>query len=131
MQRSQGREGCCGPARPGRSRSEAPVPANGAGVRASDGGQGVEGMVPLTAATFLMGSQDDWAVPGDGEAPVHEVRPRNGIPIGPGHGPRSAVSAINQRLAPRHNALHLDVQREAEERPDQHDQPEDRHILQG
>jgi sulfatase modifying factor 1 len=30
-------------------------------------------MAGLAAATFAMGSQDGWAVPGDGESPVHEV----------------------------------------------------------
>jgi sulfatase modifying factor 1 len=73
MPSSQRDEGCCGPARPGRSRSEAAAPAGGAAVRATEGGQDGEGMVRLAAGTFLMGSQDVWAVPGDGEAPVHEV----------------------------------------------------------
>jgi sulfatase modifying factor 1 len=82
----RGSGGCCAPARSDRSRSAA-VPAAGApAVHAVEGGQGVEGMVSLAAGTFSMGSQDAWAAPGDGEAPIHEVS------LGPYRIDRCAVS---------------------------------------
>jgi formylglycine-generating enzyme required for sulfatase activity len=43
-------------------------------------------MVSLAAGTFSMGSQDAWAAPGDGEAPIHEVS------LGPYRIDRCAVS---------------------------------------
>ncbi|MGW2702815.1 formylglycine-generating enzyme family protein [Streptomyces sp. NPDC001340] len=65
---SEVRSVCCGPSRPGPTR--APVPS----VRASAAGsRDRAGMVRLEAATFRMGSQDEWTVTGDGEGPVHEV----------------------------------------------------------
>jgi sulfatase modifying factor 1 len=77
MRSSPRGEGCCSPARPGRSRSQAAAPANGTGGaagRAAESEQSAEGMVRLAETTFLMGSHDPWSIPGDGEAPIHTVK---------------------------------------------------------
>jgi hypothetical protein len=44
-------------------------------------------------------------------------------------GPVDRPRAANKGPPPRHNALDLGFQREAQERPDYHDQPEDKNIL--
>ena len=65
--------GCCAPQPTDRSNGQVGPAAGGSTVQAADGAPRTEGMVRLSAVTFLMGSRDAWAEPGDGEAPVHEV----------------------------------------------------------
>ncbi|MFF5764055.1 formylglycine-generating enzyme family protein [Streptomyces tanashiensis] len=61
---------CCSP-----SRSEAGRRADTARATvAASGGRPAAGMVRVPGGEFLMGAEDDWVVPGDGEGPVHPVR---------------------------------------------------------
>jgi hypothetical protein len=46
-------------------------------------------------------------------------------------GPLDCGSAAGHGTPPRHDALDLGLQRERQERPDQHDQPEDQNVGQG
>ncbi|MFE0514936.1 formylglycine-generating enzyme family protein [Streptomyces sp. NPDC058964] len=62
---------CCGPSRPATPVFESST--GSARVRTGEGNPGRVGMVLLEAAAFLMGSHDKWAVPADGEGPVHDV----------------------------------------------------------
>ncbi len=59
-------DGCCAPSRGGEGRVAAPA-AGGAAAGST------EGMARLGAATFVMGSEDRWADPADGEGPCREV----------------------------------------------------------
>jgi formylglycine-generating enzyme len=48
-------------------------PTRGWSCRACAGGPRPPTLVELPSAAFLMGDESDWAYPGDGEGPVHEV----------------------------------------------------------
>ncbi|WP_405931400.1 formylglycine-generating enzyme family protein [Streptomyces sp. NBC_00827] len=60
---------CCTPSRgePARQAAVSVSSVPPAGLRA-------DGMVRVSGGLFLMGAEDEWAVPGDGEGPVHPVR---------------------------------------------------------
>ncbi|MGW5781742.1 formylglycine-generating enzyme family protein [Streptomyces sp. NPDC003863] len=58
---------CCSPSRGRAGRRAATTGATSGGGRA-------DGMVRLAGGGFLMGADDEWVVPGDGEGPVHPVR---------------------------------------------------------
>ncbi|MGW1514568.1 formylglycine-generating enzyme family protein [Streptomyces sp. NPDC002394] len=49
-----------------------PVPATGARA---------DGMVRVPGGEFLMGAEDEWTVPGDGEGPGSDVRDRAEHPV--------------------------------------------------
>ncbi|MFF0476461.1 formylglycine-generating enzyme family protein [Streptomyces sp. NPDC004284] len=60
---------CCSPSRGGTGRRTV---TPGAAVAAAGGR--ADGMVRIPGGEFLMGSEDGWAVSGEGEGPVHPVR---------------------------------------------------------
>src|SRR5438034_736880 len=71
--------------------------------------------------------------PGPARIEASRSSPRRAVggAAGPGDGVGEVPAAADERPPPRRDALDLDLEREAEEGPDQHDQREDRHALHG
>ncbi len=63
---------CCAPGRG--ERDQAPDAAGTDAAGAHPDGEHLGSLVTIPATTFAMGDDSVWAYPGDGEAPVHEVR---------------------------------------------------------